>query len=379
MAFVLTEEQTMLKDTAAQFFNEKMPVSNLRHLRDTEDETGFDRALWKEMAGLGFAGILIPEEYGGSDFGVMGLGLVLEQAGRTLAASPLFSTALLGAGIIRLGGSEEQKKTLLPAIAAGDMITALALEEGPHHAPAHIETRAEKKGDGWSLNGTKRFVLDGHSAGKLIVVARVSGKADEREGLALFLVDPETSGVSGERRLMVDNRNAADITLTGVQLSGDAIIGSPGGGADILEPVLDQGRVGMAAEMLGGINEVFDRTIEYLKDRQQFGVPIGSFQALKHRAAEMFCEVEICRSVVLDAMSAVDERRNDIPQMASLTKARLGEASRLITNEGVQMHGGIGMTDEVDMGLFMKRARVQATILGDVAFHCDRYGALEGF
>ena len=379
MALVLTEEQQLLRDTATQFFQERLPVANLRKLRDTKDATGFDRAAWKEMADLGFAGIMISEKYGGTDFGPVGLGLVLEQAGRTLAASPLLSTVLLCGSAVQLAGNATQRQEILSAIAAGDRIMALALEEGPHHNPARIATRAEANGSSYRITGSKTFVLDGHVAEQLIVVARTSGNEGDRSGITLFLVDPKSSGVKVKRTLMVDSRNAANIEFENVNVPSSAILGSVDGGNDVLEQVLDIARIGLSAEMLGLVQQTFDTTLAYLKERKQFGKVIGSFQALQHRMAVLFSEIELCRSVVLDALSAIEERRNDVPLVASLAKARLSDVATLMTNEGLQMHGGMGMTDQFDVGLFMKRARVAAACFGDGNFHRDRYATLEGF
>ncbi len=380
MGLVLTEEQTLLKETASQFFQEKLPVSNLRKLRDEKNADGFDRGTWKEMADLGFAGVLVPESYGGTEFGPVGLGVILEQAGRTIAATPLLSTVLLGSTAIQLGGSQTQRQDYLPAIAAGETIIALAVEEGPHHNPTQIATTATADGDGFKLSGSKTFVIDGHVADTLIVVARTSGEVGDSAGLTLFLVSTEgTEGLEITRTIMADSRNAANVTLKDVSVPASAVLGGVDGGWDVLEPVLDAGRIGVSAELMGLIQEAFDQTLVYLKERTQFGEPIGSFQALQHRAAEMFAELEVCRSVVLDALSALEERRNDVPSLASLAKARLSEASKHITNECLQMHGGVGMTDEYDVGLFMKRARVAAATFGNAGFHRDRYAGLDGF
>ncbi|MEQ1889818.1 MAG: acyl-CoA dehydrogenase family protein [Alphaproteobacteria bacterium] len=379
MALVLNEDQVQLKDAARSFIQDKAPVSAFRKLRDSNDPDGFDRKLWKEMAGLGWAGIIIPEEFGGAGFGYVGLGVVLEEAGRTLLASPLMSTALIGATAVILGGSPSQKREILPAIASGDWLMALAHEEGPHHSPYAIAARAKKSDEGFILGGKKTFVLDGHVADQLIVAARTSGKSGARDGLTLFLVDRNAPGVKVTRTLMADSRNAANVKFTNVKIRSDAVLGSVDHGADILDPVLDRARIGLSAEMLGGVREEFERTVEYLKTRQQFGVLIGTFQALKHRAAEMFCEIELSVSVVLDGLIAIDENRNDVPQIASLVKARLNDTYFLVSNEALQMHGGIGMTDEIDMGLFMKRARVAAASFGGTTFHHDRYASLEGY
>lgn len=379
MSLVLTEEQQLLRDTATQFFKERLPVANLRKLRDTKDATGFDRAAWKEMTDLGFAGILISEKYGGTEFGPVGLGLVLEQAGRTLAATPLVSTVLLCGSAVQLAGNATQRQEILSAIAAGERIMALALEEGPHHNPSRITTRAEAQGSSYRLNGSKTFVLDGHVADQLIVVARTSGADTDRTGVTLFLVDPKAEGVKITRTLMVDNRNAANIEFSNVTVPASAVLGSVDGGNDVLDQVLDIGRIGLAAEMLDLVQETFDTTLAYLKERKQFGKVIGSFQALQHRMANLFAEIELCRSVVLDGLSALEQRRNDVPQIASIAKARLSDIATIMTNEGLQMHGGMGMTDQFDVGLFMKRSRVASATFGDGNFHRERYATLEGY
>lgn len=264
-----------------------MPVKQLRELRDRDDGAGFDRALWREMAGLGWAGILIPEEHGGAGFGYKGMAQVMEAAGRTLAASPLASTAVMAAPLLLATANEEQKASLLPAIAAGDLLIALAHDETPRHAPTRIATQVDKRGSGFVLNGAKTFVVDGHVAEHIIVVARSSGARDARDGISLFLVEAKTRGVMCTRTHMVDNRNAAQISFDHVELGADALLGGLDAGFGPLEKVLDGARAALAAEMLGNGMEAFERTVAYLKLRRQFGVVIGTFQALKHRAALM--------------------------------------------------------------------------------------------
>ncbi len=364
MTLVLNEETRMLRDTALEFFRERSPITALRKLRDDNDPDGFDRALWRQMADLGWTGFLVDEDHGGSAFGVTGLGQVMEAAGRTLAATPLLSTALLGASLLDLGGSPGQKDEHLPALVAGERIFALALEETSRHAPHRIETVAD---DSCHLTGEKRFVLDGHIADTLIVVAR------DKDGIGLFLVDAKAPGVTRTRTIMVDSRNAAIITLK------HAPAERLPGGADVLETALDRARACLASEMLGSSAEAFERTVQYLKDRKQFGVQIGTFQALKHRAAQMFCEIEVTRSAVTAALSALDEHANDAAALCSLAKTKANDTMYLCGNEGVQMHGGIGMTDEHEIGFFMKRARVAQATFGDAAFHRDRYAALMGY
>ena len=376
MPLVLNEDQNMLKDSAKNFCSDNTPITQLRRLRDENDSLGFDKETWTQMVELGWSGITVPEAYGGLGFGYMGLGVVMEECGRTLAASPLFATAALGTSALIYGGSEEMKAGLLGQVAEGKLLLALALEETAHHSPYKIKSIVEKASSGYEISGTKNFVLDGHVADKLIVVGRSFGKEGESEGLTLLLVDREARGVAVTRTKMADSRNAANVSFDKVP---GVLIGEEGKGAVILDKVLDVGRILLAAEMLGGIQECFERTVEYLKTREQFGVPIGSFQSLKHRAAQMFCEVELSKSVVLEALSALDEDSDQIPELASLAKARLNDTYNLVSSEGVQMHGGIGMTDEYEIGFFMKRSRVCEHTFGGSAFHRDRYGVLQGY
>jgi len=381
MAMILNEEQNMLKDSAKDFCTNNCAIDQLRKLRDDNSPDGFDRETWKAMVELGWAGIPWPEEHGGLAFGYKGLGVVTEETGRTLAASPLYATVWLGGTAVNIGGSVEQKNELLTKIAGGELLVALALEEGSRHAPYNIATSASADGDNFVLNGSKTFVLDGHVADQLVVVARTSGAAGDRDGLTLFLVPADAQGLSVQRTQMTDARNAANLTLANVAVPASAMLGSLDHGADVLDPTLDIGRIGLSAEMLGSLQECFERTVQYLKEREQFGVPIGSFQALKHRAANMFCEVELSKSVVLEALTALDEQRDaaDVAKLASLAKTKVGETFNLVSREGIQMHGGIGMTDEFDIGFFLKRSAVTEQTLGDVNFHRNRYGELEGY
>ena len=378
---ILSDEQTMLKDTAKEFCANNAPIDQLRKLRDGDSADGFDRDTWNKMAELGWAGIPFPEEHGGLAFGYKGLGVVTEETGRTLAASPLYATVWLGGTLVNLGGSEAQKAALLPKISAGETLLALALEESHRHNPYGIAARAERSGGGYALSGAKKFVLDGHVADQLVVAARTAGEPGDRDGISLFLVPRTAKGVTVTRTKMVDSRNAANVELDNVAVGADALLGTEGQGADVLDPALDIARIGLCAEMLGATQECFERTVQYLKDREQFGVPIGSFQALKHRAANMFCEIELSKSCVLEALTALDEGRDagEVAKLASLAKAKVGETFHTVSREGIQMHGGIGMTDEFDIGFFIKRAAVTEQTFGDMHFHRDRYGVLEGY
>jgi alkylation response protein AidB-like acyl-CoA dehydrogenase len=381
MSLVLNEDQVMLQESARDFCREKAPVSVLRQLRDSQDARGFSDELWQAMVSLGWAGMAIPEAYGGFEFGYSGLGIVLEETGRTLVPTPLISTVLLSATAINLAGTEAQKAELLPKVAGGETVLAFALEEGALHNPSRIAMTAEKSGDGYVLNGSKQFVLDAHVADHFVVVARSSGAADDADGISLFVVDAKTPGISVQRLNMADSRNVGNVQFDNVKVPAGALLGAEGQGRGALEQTLDIGRIGLAAEMLGGVQEVFERTVEYLQQRTQFGVQIGAFQALQHRAAIMYSEIELCKSLVRKAFAELDrgDDAEDIPVLASMCKAKLSEVYELVSNEGVQMHGGIGMTDEFDIGFFLKRARVAQQTLGDAGFHRDRYARLRGF
>ena len=382
MALVLNEDQQMLKDSAKNFCQQSSPLSVLRKLRDTNDEIGFDTQIWQQMLSLGWAGIAVPEAYGGFNFGYSGLGVVLEESGRTLTSSPLIPSVLIGATAINEIGSESQKLELLPKIIAGELLLALAVDEQATHSPSNITTTATKTDKTYLIQGEKTFVLDGHVADKLIVATRTAGETDNENGITLFLVDSDSPGLEIKRTLMVDNRNSAQVHFDDVKVPSEAMLGEEGNGFIALDRVLDIARIGIAAEMLGSIQELFDRIIDYLKQREQFGVLIGSFQGLQHRAATMYSEIELCKSIVRAALAALDNPdldRIEIAELASIAKAKLSEVYFLVSNEGVQMHGGIGMTDEFDIGFFIKRARVAQQFLGDATFHRDRYATLKKF
>ncbi len=379
MALLLNDEQEMLKEAAKGFLATKSPVSELRRLRDSKDATGYSAELWQDCAAQGFAGVLVPENHGGVGFGFVGAGIIAEQMGRTLTCSPMLSTAILGATAIAHGATLELQSELLPKIASGDLVLALASDERSRHAPSHIATRAVAAGNGFSISGAKSFVLDGHIADKLIVVARTHGADTDTNGITLFLLDRNIAGITVQRTIMADSRNAAELTLENVVASADDVLGQVGDGFALLEKILDGGRACLAAEMLGVAAEAFERTVDYLKNRDQFGKKIGEFQALQHRAAHLFCEIELGKSVVLKALQALDANDARVPALVSLAKAKLGDIAKLATNEAVQLHGGIGMTDDFDIGFFMKRARVAAETFGDGSYHGDRIARIMGY
>ena len=379
MALILNEEQQSLKDIAKEFLQKNAPVTHFREIRDTNNELGYDEVLWKEMVNLGWSGILIPEEYGGFDFGMVGMGSIFEEMGKTLTPSPLFATGVLGASLISIGGNDSQKQTLLPKIVEGSLTTALALEENNRHSPNVISTSATKSGDNYEISGEKTFVIDGHSANLLIVAARTEGSIDDESGITLFMLDPKTDGLEITKTSMVDSRNSAQVKLRNVVVSSSDILGGLNNGSGILENVLDRAQIAISAEMLGNASQAFQITLEYIKERKQFGAVIGTFQALQHRAAEMYSEIELTKSSVIAACNAVDENSNDLKRMASLAKFKAGETNHLVTNEAIQMHGGVGVTDEYDVGLYLKRARVTEQIFGNSEYHIDRYATLSDY
>lgn len=379
MALVLNEEQQMLKESAQGFLAEFAPLAELRKQRDAGSQTGYADNLWSQMVDMGWAAILVPEAYGGLGFGHVGMGQIVEQSGRTLTASPLFATAILGVTAINSAGNEAQKSELLGAIARGEITTALAIDEKIHHAPTQISMTATKREGGYVLNGAKRFVADGSTADKLIVAARTGGEPGDMSGISLFVVDRTATGIGVDRTVMTDTRNYAEISFNNVEVAESGLLGAEGYGFNALNATLDAGNIYLAAELLGIAQETFDVTLQYLKERKQFGVLIGSFQALQHRAAHWWSEVELCKSVVLKALQSIDEGDDKSPALASIAKAKLCEIAELATNEAIQMHGGIGMTDEYDIGFFIKRARSAQIMFGDNSYHTDRFALLSGY
>ena len=380
MQLNLTEDQELLGKTASDFAAEHSPVARFRALRDAADPVGFSKTLWREMAELGWVGIPIPAAHGGAEMGLAELCVVLEPLGRCLAPEPFLSTVLLGGGALVKGGTAQQQAAWLPRVAAGDAFLALAQQEPrSRYVLQRVATRALPAGDGWCITGEKIQVLDGFVADALVVVARTSGDEADADGITLFLVAADAAGLAIERQRRVDARGAALVTLAAVEVDSAAIVGVEGQGAQLLEEVIDGATVGLCAEMLGSMQECFDRTLAYLKDRQQFGVPIGSFQALKHRAAEIYIQIELARSCVMAAGRAVDAGDDAARRLVSLAKSRCSDAAILVANEGVQMHGGIGMTDEHEIGFFLKRARAAAQTFGDADFHRDRWARLGGY
>jgi len=373
MALVLNDEQLMLRDAARHFLTERAPVSHLREIRDSGNKDGFSRELWNEFVELGWTGILVPEEYGGLGYGFTGIGLILEECGRTLTPGPLLGTSMAGVAALMNAGSTTQRESLLPAVAAGQHILALACDEGHNHDPGRVECQAEEQGQTFILNGLKTAVVDGHIADTFIVSAWTGS------GVSLFLVPAGARGVTTQHQAVLDTHAAATVAFQDVELGIECLLGEQDKALPVLEQILDVARIGASAEMLGIAQEAFERTVDYLKQRKQFGVLIGSFQALQHRAALLFGEIELCKSLLLKALHALDDGAEDLAELASLAKAKLGETTHLATAEAVQMHGGIGMTDDFDIGFFLKRYRILESLYGDHYFHLDRYARLRGY
>ena len=379
MSLVHDDDERMLQDAAREFLATESPVSAQRSLRDAGDPTGFSPVLWKKMADMGWAGILVPEAHGGLGFAHAGAGILCEQMGRTLCASPFLSTAVIGVTLLVNAGSEARRAALLPSIADGSLLLSLAVDETPRHDPRTINCAAAQTGDGFRLQGTKQAVVDATVADMLIVAARTSGNPDDAAGISLFLVPASAPGVAVQRISSLDSRNIARVTLTDVQLGPDALIGTLNEGRAALERALDVGRICLAAELLGIASEAFARTVDYLKQRRQFGKLIGEYQGLQHRAAVLFCEIENTRSAVMAALRAADHPSVSLAAHASLAKAKACSTATLAVNEAVQMHGGIGMTDDLEIGFFMKRAGAARALLGDSYFHADRYASANGY
>jgi acyl-CoA dehydrogenase len=379
MPLILTEEQTMLRESVRGLLGEKAPIAHLRKLRDERDPLGVSRALWQECADLGLAGLMITEAHGGQGLGAVEAGVVMEEIGCNLVPSPFLATALLAATALQQAGSAAQKSEHLPPIAAGKRIAAVAIDEGRKHNPAGIALEAKRAGNGFALTGAKALVVDGHVADLLIVAARTSGTPGDRDGLTLFLVDPKARGLTIERTVMVDAHNAARLELRGVEVDADAVLGEVDQGWRTLERILNVGRGAVAAEMCGIGEEAFARTTGYLRERKQFGKAIGSFQALQHRAAHLYSELEITRAAVLKALQTLDTTPEQAGPAIAVAKARAGKSTTLAVQEAVQMHGGMGMTDQFDVGLFMKRARVTQELFGDAAFHANELARLKSY
>lgn len=374
-----TEDQAMLADTAAGFMAEEGNIAKqLRHWRDRNCKDGFGHGLWKQFAELGFTGMLLDEDDGGLGMGHVEAGIVLEEIGRNLTPSPFLTSSVLAATALRHGGAAI-KDRYLPGLIEGESVFAVAIDETAKHRPGRITCRAEKSGNGFRLTGAKSFVIHGASADMLVVAARTSGADEDEDGITLFAVPKDAANMNHEPVRLVDSSMATHTKFDGVELDGDAVIGEVDGGREVLNAMLAAGRIGAAAEGVGVARGAMDMTIDYLKQRKQFGKLIGEFQALQHRASHLYSEVEIARAVTIKAQQLLDEGAESAELMTSVAKAKVAKAAGLAVKEGVQMHGGIGMTDEYDIGLYMKRDRALQEFLGDAYFHANRVAQLSGY
>ncbi|MGQ7830186.1 acyl-CoA dehydrogenase family protein [Altererythrobacter sp. Z27] len=373
------EDQAMLAETASQFMADEGAIAKqLRHWRDRECKDGFGHALWKQMGELGFTGILVSEEDGGLGMGHVEAGIVLEEIGRNLTPSPFLTSSVLAA--TALGhASADLRGRYLPGLVSGDSVFAVAVDEGPKHRPERIACKAERSGNGFKLSGKKDFVVHGASADMIVVAARTSGSDGDADGVTLFAVPKDAAGMSHDAVRLVDSSIATHTTFDNVELDGDAVIGEVDGGREVLNTLLMAGRVGAAAEGVGVARGAMDMTVEYLRQRKQFGRLIGEFQALQHRAAHLYSEVEIARAAVIKAQQLLDAGSEKAELMVSVAKAKVAKTAGLSVREGVQMHGGIGMTDEYDIGLYMKRDRALQEFLGDAYYHANRVAELSGY
>ena len=379
MSLRYSDEQRLLADSARDFLAARSPVSAQRRLRDEAVQAGFDAQLWRDAVELGWSAIPFPEDFGGLDFGCKGLGPIFESMGRNLSATPLLSSVVLGGSLLHLAGNSTQQKQWLQAVIGGDRRLALAVDERSRHEPSHIALEAKVQGQGYRLHGDKYWVVDGLGADAYVVAARTSGQPGETRGIGLFLVPANTPGLTVSALSLIDSRNCARLQLEGVQLGSDALLGTLDEGWTALETALDRGRACLAAELLGMAEQLFETTLEYLKTRVQFDTAIGTFQVLQHRAAQMYIDLALSRSALMAALATLDDASLDAgarARLVSLAKWKAGDTAVKVVNEAVQMHGGIGVTDELDVGLYLKRVRVAQSCLGDRDFHCERYAAL---
>lgn len=367
MSLVINEEQNMLKSSAKELLDLKSPISLMRKLRD-DNYNQFDSDLWKEMVEMGWTALTIPEEYNGLNFGYVGLGQVIEEMGRKLTVSPMISTVLVSTSMISMSKNDVLKSKLFDEIMSGNKLCTLAHEETSHHSPNIDLSIISINNEKFILNGNKRFVIDGSISDYLIV----SANSESNGSLELIVIDSKSKGITFNNKVHMDSKIYSDITFNNVEFSKDNFLSADSDGQKILNKTLDIACVGLAAEMLGIVQQAFEMTMQYLKEREQFGVKIGSFQALQHRSAIMFGEIELCKSIVLKALQAIDSNDKNLSELASLAKSKLGLTSKLVTNEAVQMHGGIGVTDDADIGFFLKRSRLIQRIFGDSNYHLDR-------
>ncbi|WP_371185602.1 acyl-CoA dehydrogenase family protein [Thalassotalea maritima] len=375
---VLNEEERMLADSAKEFIQDLSPIAAQRELRDNPNADKFDQNVWQQVIEMGWPAMPFAEEYEGFDFSAKGLAVIFEQLGSNLCALPMLSSVVLAGGLIERHATQEHKKELLPSIISGQLRLAVALDEGAHHNPANIQTTFEETEAGYTVSGTKTMVIDANGADGFVVVAR----AKDSDAYRLFYLASDTSNINLSARELIDSRNYAQVSLADVNVAKSALLSSAELSLDDLQQSLDVARCCVAAEILGACQNLFDTTVEYLKTRVQFAAPIGSFQALQHRAAWLYSELEVARSCVLHAAESIDKAKAEqlspekLAKAVSLAMYKVSVMADKVSSEAVQMHGGIGVTDELDIGLLLKRVRVAQAILGDRAYHQQRYAQI---
>ena len=372
MSLIISEEQKMLKDSAAELLKTKAPVSEMRKLRDAK-YTPYDIKLWEEIVNMGWTALTVPEIYNGLDFGFVGLGQILEEIGKNLSKSPLISSILLGASALRLSDNEPLKRKLFPGIMGGTTQLAFAFQEGKYHQTTSFSTKAVLQGENYLINGSKKIVIDGSTANQLVVVCKLN------QGIGFFIVDPNLTGIRISKKILMDSGTYADISFKNVKVSAVNKLNIKLEGSLFLDKLMAIAYVGISAELLGICKQAFDLTIKYLKERRQFGVIIGTYQALQHRAVILFSEIELCKSIVLKALKSIDNNDSNTLRYAHLAKAKLCKTVKLVTNEAIQLHGGIGVTDDADIGFYLKRARVAQQLFGDYNYHLDKLAKLKGY
>jgi len=379
MNFDLTEEQEMIVDQAAKFVAQESPVGRFRKLRDTE--RGWEPSMWAKMAEQGWLAIAIPEEQGGFGGSFVDMALILEQLGRGLVPEPFIASVVLGGGLLSDLGTEAQRDAFLGPMIEGQ--TSLAFAYAEQQSRYHLNDclmSAQKSGDGWVLSDEKVWVLNGHAADQIIVAARTGGGQIDDSGLSLFIVDGDAPGLTRIRVPGMDGQRTAVLRFEGVTVGADRLLGREGEALEAIEQAIDRGATAACAEGFGAVQELFERTVAYLKEREQFGVPIGSFQALQHKAVDMYAELELCKSAVILASIQVDNPDCEVRKAdVSSAKLQLSEGGWLVQANAIQLFGGIGVTDEQDEGLFFKRLRVLNGLFGDADHHVARFQSLKGF
>ena len=376
MDFSFTEEQTLLEESVARYMQNEYGFDSRQKL--VKSETGFSSKNWSTFAELGWLGVAFPEADGGFGGGAIESMLMSENFGRGLVVEPFLATVVLAGGAIKYGGSAEQKTKYLPGIIDGSTQAAFAYAEPQGRFNlSDLTTKAVKSGDGYVLDGYKAVVLNGPAADILVVSARTSGEQRDDTGVSVFIVDATADGVSRRDYPTVDGLRASEITFEGVKVGADALVGEADKGLPLVEHVIDDGILAVGAEAVGAMEVLYKDTVEYCKTREQFGQPIGKFQVLQHRMVDMFMEHEQSKSLMYMAAMRMDEGYGAQAQKAvSAFKVQVGKSGRFVGQNAVQLHGGMGMTDELNIGHYFKRLTIIDTLFGNVDFHLKRFGRL---